>query len=142
MWFLGDSGCTEHVADHKKQFPGAKLRESDGQRSGQKYTAANGSEIANEGEFDVKFLLGETLKQSTFQNAQVGMPIFSLNKVAREQHRITLEDDHGTILHKPSGDLYRFVAAMGVYFIEISVPKEYVNPPDARSRGFARHGAA
>ena len=102
-----------HVANHKKHFPGATLQESDGQRAGQKYIAANGSDIVNESEFGVPVLLGKSLRKSTFQNAQVGMPIFSLDNIAREQHRITLEDDHGTILHEPSGELYRFVAAMG-----------------------------
>ena len=140
--FLGDSGCADHDADHQKPFPGATLRESDGQRTGQTYTCANGSETKNGGEFEVQVKLGNALNKSIFQNAPVGMQIFSRNKIAREKHRITLEDDHGTILHKPTGEIYTFIAAMGVYCIEILVPRTYVNPDDPIIQGFARHGAA
>ena len=118
------------------------MQESEGQRQGQTYTCANGSEIANGGEFEVVFKLGNTDKKSVFQNAPVGMPIFSLNKIAREKHRITLEDDHGAILHKPAGDTYNFIAAMGVYVIEILVPRHYVEPKHKPLAGFARHGVA
>ena len=59
----GDSGGAEHVADHEMHFPGAVLRESAGQKAGQTYTAANGSEIANEREFDIQFKLGGYRKE-------------------------------------------------------------------------------
>ena len=80
--------------------------------------------MANEGEFPVPFKLGNSMKRSTFQNLPgVGMPIVYLKQVAREKHRIILEDDHGTIIHKPSGDLNHFIAALWVYFIEIKVTR-------------------
>ena len=76
--------------------------------------AANNAEMANEGEFTVPFRSGNTQRKSSLQNLPgVGMPIFSRNQIAREKHRIILEDDDGTIIHKPSGDMYHFIAALG-----------------------------
>ena len=59
--------------------------------------------MTNGGEFDIVSKLGDSKKRSTFQHTEgVGMPIFFLNKVAREKHRIILDEDRGTIMHLPS----------------------------------------
>ena len=69
---------------------------------------------------------------------KVGMPIVSLHKVAREQHRIILEDDHGTIIHKPSGEQDPLLVRNGVYFMKMIVKHNLLRPPS--ESGFARQG--
>lgn len=45
VWSLGDSGSAAFVADKEKHFPGATLRESEGQKNGITFQAADGGEI-------------------------------------------------------------------------------------------------
>ena len=105
MWSLGDSGRATHAADHERPFPGAALRESDGKNGGQARTAANGEDLQHHCGFDVDVSIGNTdgiwtENTTTFRNLKVVMRTCSPDNVARETHRVTLRDDHGTTLHK------------------------------------------
>ena len=104
VWALADSGSAAHVADLQRHVPGAILRTSQGQARGLKYVTADGGEIKNAGEFDVVFKdPNGNVRKTTFQNAPVGLPIFSLNQVAKDRHRVILDEDKGVLIHKPSG---------------------------------------
>ena len=76
------------------------------------------------------------MRNSTFQNAEVGMPIFSISQVTAEQHEVTFREHDGYILHVPSGKKFFFIKRSGVYFIKMKVPRELV-----LEGGFGRHGA-
>ena len=131
----------------RNTFQGPTSVSQQHRKKGVTYQAANGGEIANKGEFDVAYRLCSDKKEyhtkvATFQNAEVGMPIFSLNGLAKEKHRIILDEDAGLLIHKPTGIKYPFVAAAGVYFILMRVPRSYMQPTnDSKPKGcFQRHG--
>ena len=64
-----------------------------------KLTAPNTSqretvELSNNGEFDAVVTQssednGEVMRRTTFQHAEVGMPIFSISNVTKEAHEVT-----------------------------------------------------
>ena len=69
--------------------------------------------------------------------------------MAKDKHRVILDEDAGTLIHKPSGNEYPFIAAAGVYFFAMKVPRSYIYPSPSvpqgtslRPEGFGRHGAA
>ena len=87
---LAGTGSAANVANHQKHFPGAVLRKSRGQLNGVRYVTAGGGELANEGEFDIVFRQqaddgSETMRRTTFQNADVGMPSLSTHEIAANQ---------------------------------------------------------
>ena len=86
-----------------------------------------------------------TMRRTTFQNAEVGLPIVSLNQVARDNHRVILDDDAGVIIHKPTGAEFPFVVRHGVYLMTLRVPKALVTPdqiPPVPEADFGRQGRA
>ena len=114
------------------------MRKPTGQQQGMKFIAADGSEIPNQCEFDVIFQgADDRVRQVTFQNAKVGLPIFSINGVAQKDHRVWFEHDRGAVVHKPTGQEMPFIARSGVYFIQMRVPRALVRP-----QGFQRPGSA
>ena len=66
-------------------------------------------------------------------------PTFSINQVARDKHRIIVDEDEGVIIHKPTGARIPFIMRNGVYFINMRVPKALARPADTHVR---RHGMA
>lgn len=103
---------------------------------------ADGGEIKNGGEFDIVFRSPDgAMRRTTFQHAEVGLPIFSLNQVARDNHRVILDDDAGVIIHKPSGARFPFVVRNGVYFMQMKVPKALCLQ-QIGDTSFRRHGTA
>ena len=104
MLSLMDSGAVPNVANHKKHFPGAVLRESPGQKSGMKYVVASGGEISNDGEFDVLYKnVDMTGSKTVFQNAAVGIPIFSISQNTEDDCEVTFRTNGGTVLHPSTG---------------------------------------
>ena len=87
--------------------------------------------MPNKGEADVKFVAEvNQVRQITFQNADVGMPIVSTNKLAHEDNDITYRKDDGYITNTVTEAKTPFIARDGVYFIKMKVPK---NAMTARS---------
>ena len=83
------------------------------------YVAANGSELQNNGEFEVVWTATDNReRKAVFQNAKVEMPIFSMSEMAKDKHSITFEEDGGYVIHKPTGHRYDFIIRSGVYFIK------------------------
>ena len=88
VWALVDSGSAAHVADARRHFPGATVRESDAQRRGVHYVGATGDQIANLGEAQVSYWTPDgQQRMTTFQNATVGMPILSTSLICEEGTR-------------------------------------------------------
>ena len=112
------------------------MRSSKAQARGVKYESACGGEIENRGEFDIKWrATDDRMRVTTFQNARVGMPIFSVSNIAKDKHRVVFEDDGGHVLHEPSGYRIDFIIPSGVYFIKMLVPRSMV-----KGTTFGRHG--
>ena len=100
---LMDSGCGGHASNPAVHCTRYKTRSSKGQRAGQKFALADKSEIENEGEKEMYFTTQEGHECLTvFQQARVGMPIFSIRKLGRT-HRTVFADqnmDEGWIEHR------------------------------------------
>ena len=108
-----------HVASHKRHFPGAVLRRSSAQEKGTRYVTAGGGKLTNNGECDTVFTQDAsdsttTLRQTTFQNADVSVPMFSIKHVTKEQHEVTFREHDGYILRVPTGRRYYFVCVSDV----------------------------
>ena len=73
---------------------------------------------------------------SVFQDAKVGMPIFSIAKRGKEGYLTYFDELGGELVHKASGQVTPIIARMGVYFIQMRVPKWVVDP--ATEVGFGR----
>ena len=127
VWALVDSGSGVHIASHGTHFPGARLQKGD--RHGAKYTAANGSEMEDEGAMTITALTEEGAQASiVFQsNSQVGMPILSVAKLGL-QHDAFFRETDGELVHRASGQRTKFVKRAGVYFLRLMVKKSVASP--------------
>ena len=97
-----DTGCGAHVAD-RVDLPGQTITESPGSRRGQKFTAAGGADIDNEGEAVVLLLAENGTKEgqeltSTFQVAAVSRPLWSVSQILDN-----LEDDSEAVFRRKGG---------------------------------------
>ena len=128
VWALADSGSAAHVADIKKVFPGAKITESQGQKQGIQFQAADGGLLANRGEAKMLYVTPDGQRRCTvFQDAAVGMPILSITKIAEEDNLIAFHKRGGYIWHLPTNTYTKLVKRLGVYFVQLKVPKELAN---------------
>ena len=83
------------------------------------------------------------MRKTTFQNAEVGLPIFSIGQVAKDKHRVIFDEDEGVIVHKPTGKEIPFIMRNGVYFIKMRVPRALVQPNEGQpNQSFGRRGMA
>ena len=93
--------------------------------------------MPNRGEFEVNWeATGGHKFNSVFQDAEVGMPIFSISKRGKEGYRSYFDDEGGEMIHKKTGEVTPIVARMGVYFIQMKVPKWTIDP--SATVGFVR----
>ena len=70
-----------------------------------------------------------------WKNAKVAMPILSTNELARNGHKLEYEEDHGYIINKKTGHRTNFIAAAGVYFVQLLVRNDVaakIEPPFGR----------
>ena len=90
--------------------------------------------MANHGEFDIQFMTHNNfVRNITFQNADVGMPIVSMTKVADEGNFIGMGRKGGFIEHEETGERVPFIRRAGVYFMKMKVPiKDVLRPEAAR----------
>ena len=136
IWALADSGSAAHVARASKHFPGALVQESDAQRRGVQYVGATGDQTPNLGEMHIQFWTPDGQQRvTTFQNAAVGMPILSIGLITDEGNDVTFTKNGGYILQKDTGFKTQMVRRLGVYFVQLRVPRKFVDPgfgrPDA-----------
>ena len=143
-WAMVDSGSQPNVTNASKEFPGHPVKESEAQRNGVMYKAADGSLIPNLGEIDIVHVEpdGERYKM-TLQNAPVHCTILSVRELVTKGCRVTFHSRGGHIRY-PSGKKISFTIKDGVFFVPLNVlPPEcenifgqVINP----GRGFARPG--
>ena len=85
-----DTGAVDHVAS-RHDLPGHDVKESVGSRSGRKFITANGKEIAQEGQAEVKLLDHDDKSHvtrtigSVFQVTEVHRPLWSTSKILDNQ---------------------------------------------------------
>ena len=129
VWALADSGSAAHVADMSKAFPGANVRVSPGQKEGVQYAGAGGQLLPNKGEAVIPYLTSDGQRRATiFQNAAVGMPILSISKITDEDNIVAFHKRGGYIQHISSNAYTPIVKRLGVYFVQLRVPKQLVHP--------------
>ena len=113
------------MADVRKQFPGAQIRESEAQRRGVQYVGATGDNTPNKGEADIAFFTPDGQQRlTTFQNAGVGMPILSISLITEEGNDVLFSKNGGYIEHLASGVRTPLVKRLGVYFVQLRVPRK------------------
>ena len=97
-------------------------RESEGQRSGVRYVAANGHKIDNLGERKLNVMTKEgQLRNITFQVADVNKILIAARRVAQKGHKVILDDDCGVILNKRTGEKTNVDVENGVYEMDLRV---------------------
>ena len=127
IWALVDSGSSVHVVDVAKTFPGAKIKAP--VKGSKGFTCANGSKNPDKGSCIVPFKTIEGRAAAVqWKNAEVAMPILSTKELARNKRKVVYAEDEGEIIHPDGGDPSKFLAAHGVYFMKLLVPKHYVMP--------------
>ena len=125
VWALADSGSAAHVANCRRIFPGAAIRQSQGQKDGVQFQAADGGLLPNRGEAEITcFTPDGQQRRTVFQDAAVGMPILSINKIAEEDNLVAFHKKGGYIWHIPSNTYTKLVKRLGVYFVQLRVPKK------------------
>ena len=91
-------------------------------------TTATGGVFSNNGKFGIAFTKQEGHAYSTtFQTADVTMPILSTGRMADSDCVSTFRKDGGTILHEPSGEISHFIRCHGVYFVKLTVDANVLN---------------
>ena len=71
---------------------------------------------------------------TVFQNAAVGMPILSTSKMADEDSILVFHKKGGFVYHLPSQTMTPFIKRLGVYVIQLRVPKEIDSPDFGRQQ--------
>ena len=86
---------------------------------------ATGDNVPNRGEADITFWTPDgNSRVTTFQNASVGMPILSISKITEEGNDVMFGAKGGYILHLESGLKTPLIKRLGVYFVQLKVPKK------------------
>ena len=121
MSILVDSGAAEHVLP-RSRLPTYPVVEGAAKKAGVRYSAADGTEIPNEGEQSVRFATREGHECGIlFQVADITQPLLSVAKLAAKGHDVTFNGDTGRITHLESGKSIRFYRQGGVYMLHVWV---------------------
>ena len=130
VWAMIDSGSEPNVANCKVSFPAHEVVESEGQRNGLQYKAADGSLIPNQGEVKVQHVAKDgQCFNFTFQHAAVHCPILSVTDLVLQDCWVTFHRRGGYILY-PDGRKINCVAKAGVFFAQLNIAH-----PDVHMRG-------
>ena len=118
-----DSGAAESVLP-RDWCPQAAL--VDGPMKGKKYSAANGSDIKNEGQRVVSMVTKEgQWRNMTFQVCNVTRPLASVSKIVEAGHSVVfnpVDDPRGSYIQNlQSGEKMWLTAKAGVYVMETKV---------------------
>ena len=123
VWALVDSGSSVHVVDAPKVFPGAPVAPPPKGHKG--FSGAGGERIEHKGTIETAITTMEgTNGCIKWKNANVAMPILSTQELARNGNMLVYDEDHGFIINKKTGQLTKFIAAAGVYFVQLRVRKD------------------
>ena len=128
-----------HVVDAPKVFPGASVEPPPKGHKG--FAGAGGERIEHKGTIETAVTTMEgTTGSIKWKNASVAMPILSTQELARNGNVLVYDEDHGFIINKRTGKITKFIAAAGVYFVQLMVNKDVgaiVEPPFQRQGGSA-----
>ena len=116
-----DTGSSVHAAD-RIDLPGFEVVESPGSKAGQKFQAAGGKLIDNEGQLRALMIpLGgqeDTELQFCFQISKVTRPLLSVTKMTeRGDLHVLCKKDEALILGKDNRTVARFVRKGGLYAV-------------------------
>ena len=120
-----DTGSSIHAAD-RIDFPGFDVTESDGSRAGQKFQAAGGSLIENEGQVSALMTapgspIGTEL-QFCFQIAKVTRPLISVTKMTEKgELQILCKKDEALVLDSKNRTVAKFARKGGLYVAVMKV---------------------
>ena len=71
-----------------------------------------------------------------WKNADVQMPILSTQVIASNQAELRYREHDGTIHHLDTGDETQFIAAQGVYFVKLFLPRSITQGNCQQPKGF------
>ena len=120
-----DTGSSIHAAD-RIDFPGFDVTESDGSRAGQKFQAAGGSLIDNEGQVNALMTApgspAGTELQFCFQIAKVTRPLISVTKMTEKgELQILCRKDEALVLDGENKTVAKFARKGGLYVAVMKV---------------------
>ena len=131
LWITIDSGASENVIN-KQMAPQFRVQPSTGSNAGTTYITANGDEMANQGEKDVKIVTKEGHKcLLKMQVTDVRKPLMSVARICDAGHQVTFTNEGGNIKHLQTGQTTHFDRIDNVYRLKVDL---------AESSGFARQG--
>ena len=132
-----DSGAGDHVAD-RADAPGYAVEESRGSKRGQKFKAAGGHTMPNQGQATLNVLLpgaqnGEESASTVFQVASVTRPLWSVSKICDSDYTVLFNKREAKIFDDKNVLVCTFERQGGLYVARMKLR----NP---KYRGFARQG--
>ncbi len=137
-----DSGAIDSCMPKDKchQF---KIGPSEMSSKGAKYVAANGTEIDNIGQRDVKGMTSEGNNASmTFQVADVKGALGSVHRICEAGNRVTFDDEGSYVECKKTGTRSVIDKVNGVYYLYLWCKKHEVIVDSGKEiLGFTRLGA-
>ena len=126
VWALVDSGAGAQSACKAKHYQGATLRKSAAQERGVTFKNSSGGDMPLNGEFAIPTTTDEGHRgEIVFQNLEVEMPIVSVPMLCHHSD-VDFKKRGGTIRHRTTGEVSRFIKKSGVYFIKLKVKKALV----------------
>ena len=142
-----DSGAGETVMP-SDWFTTHPITESDGSRSNDFYTTADGTKVFNEGQkrMDVCTLDGQHCRTMTFQVAKVKKALGSVSQMVRNGNRLVFDQDAqgkdiSYVQNKKSGEKIWLRMENGVYVLDLMVgPPRQSRTPQHREPHFHRQG--
>ena len=126
-----DSGAADNVTN-RQTAPKVPVRPSEGSRRGQKYVAANGEKIMNEGEQELQVVTEEGAKANVkYQITDVKRPLMSVGKLCDRGNRVIFGRGGGVIHNVRTGTVTSFKRSGGIYTVDL-----WVRQNDGTASGF------
>ena len=114
-----DSGASDHVLS-KEEVPEMAVKPSAGSVRGQKYAAAGGVGINNEGEVDLPLFTNAGMPAPlTYQVAQVRRPLTSIARLCDRGNRVTFGRGGGVVQNFSTGNCTNFRREGSIYMMDL-----------------------
>lgn len=124
IWALVDSGSSVHVINVERIFPGATIDKPPHDAKG--FKCANGGVVPHRGSAIVPFKTVNGLQTvCKWNNAPVSMPVLSTDELSDNGKSLLYNTEDGYVVHPSNKHTSRFLAANGVCFLKMLVPKKY-----------------
>ena len=126
-----DTGAAVHAAD-RVDFPGHAVEASPGSQAGQKFQAAGGKVIGNEGQlhaFMEPHNCNRVQLQVCFQVAKVSRPLISVSKLTEMgELQVLCKKDEALIVTNKGATVARFARRGGLYVAMMKVKNPRFQP--------------